>query len=380
MPGPLLRIGLIALISGCGARVDPFAADRTIARAAAGPPHLALAVGDPLLLDVAQGLLPQRPIVTPGPFGMPIEIVPAITGIHLEVRPADVCADCVDVDVTASGTARLTTALLDAPSVPWRVRAGAPIRFDVKSTSHALDIGAQWGALPVRSAVELSLLPPTVEALASGFVGGWLENALTELLREQVHLLTLDTSAVPLSSLRAIPGEVTRVDAYLSSVVEAASLETLPDPGDGWVLVVPVATAVAIARHNARGESEKKYFIEPTVIRLDGASLTAQIRIWRGGRKEHYKSVLVEGIVSIRQGDLIIEPTLADSFASTGWRGGFDTAILESKLRKWVEKGEIRVSGTLPTPAGDIRIRKIVGEGDNVVIRGTFEPRAMKSP
>lgn len=368
------------MIAGCAARVDPFADDRALVANASGPPHLTLAVGDPLLLHVVDGILPNEPIETPGPLGMPLRIQPEVVNARLRVRETDACEACVDLEVTANGTAGLSTPLLNAPAIPWRADVGAPLRLDTEQTVNGLRIEAQWGALPVRTTVELAQLPPTIEALASGFISGWLETTLTELLREPAHLVTLDTTGVPLVALKATPGDVIRVDGYIGAPVQIDSESAVPDPGDGWALVVPNETLLALARHNAMREFDKKYYIEPTVLEVDGHTLNAQIRIWRGGRKAHYKSVLVEGVVSIRDGDLWVEPTLADPFASTRWKGGLDTAILTAKLRKWVEKGEVRMDGTLKTPAGEIRLTEISGHGDALVIRGTFEPEAMKSP
>ncbi len=356
--------------------MDPFAGDRLLSSEASGPPHLSLAVGDPLLTDIANGLLPDGALETAGLLGMPLEITPEIATVHLAVTATDVCADCVDVDVTASGTASLTTSLIEAPFIPWRARAGAPIRLESEATDTGLRLQAQWGALPVRTAVELQQLPPTIEALASGFIGGWLETTLTDALRSAVHIATLDTTGVPLLSLRAVPDEVLRIDGYLSAPVEIEQPTDLPDPGNGWVLVVPNQSLLALARHNAMRDADKAYYIEPTVLEVDGSTLNAQIRIWRGGRKEHYKSVMVEGIISVRDGDIMIAPTLAETFASQRWRGGLDTAILTAKLRKWVQKGEIRLNGSLPTPAGRIRLTKVSGETDHLIIRGTFESKA----
>jgi len=370
-PHPL--IGL-AVLAACADRVDPFIADRVLTATPIGAPHLALTVGDPLLLEIASSAIPPDALLAQGPLGMPIELTPTLEDLELRVSEAGACATCVELNVQAVGRLRLHTSLFDASAIPWQATAGAPLRLESTVVDKGLRIDAQWTEIPVRSAVQLEQLPPTLEAIASGFIASWVQTTLTETLRERTPIATIDTAGLPLISLRAVPDDRVHLQAHLAVPVVVDALPTPPDPGDGWALVIPQAVAVALARHHALKDSDRSYFIEPTVIELDGSTLRAQLRVWRAGRRAHYKSILVEGIVSVREGDIFVSPTHAETYASMAWKGGLDTAILGAKLRKWVERGEIRIPAKLQTPWGHVRVQKVTGREGHVIVEGAFTP------
>jgi hypothetical protein len=339
-----------------------------------GPPHVSLRVAEALLVDIATAAIPPDPLVVQGPLGMPIEVAPTVEALQIEVVETDVCPSCVDIDVQAQGRLDLHTALLDAADVPWRAQVGAPLRVDASSGTSGLRLDAQWAATPVRSAVQIEQGSAAVEAIVSGFVTGWLQTFLTDALRDPTRIATLSLDGVPVHDVQLTPDDALHVHAHLALPVIAPQLPPAPDPEAGWVLTLPTSVALALARHHALRDSERAYFIEPTDISLDGATLNAQVRIWKAGRRAHYKSVLIEGIVSVREGDILVSPTRAETFASMAWRGGLDTAILGAKLRKWVEKGEIRLPATLQTPHGVIRVKQVLGDKGHILVRGGFSP------
>jgi len=374
---PLRRRRLIglAVLVGCSARVDPFADDRQWVPTASAPHHVALAVSPPLLSELAQSALPAEPLVAQGPLGMPIEITPVLRGLEVRVSEWDPCLTCVDLDVEAAGQLHLRSPLLDAPAIPWQAQLSAPVRLETTHADPLLEVEAQWAEVPVQTDVQLQQLSPALEAIASGFIASWVQTLLTDALREPTPIATLKNTDIPLMSLSPVPDDRIHLQAHLAIPTEVEAAPLAPEVGEGWVLATPLSVVTALARHHAMADSGRAYFIEPTVIELDGATLRAQIRVWRRGRKAHYKAVLVEGIVSVREGTVVIAPTHADTFASMNWRGGLDTAILGAKLKRWVERGEVRVPARLSTPWGEIRVKRVVGEGGQVHLYGGFTPR-----
>jgi hypothetical protein len=369
-------LAVLLTLAGCGERVDPFAADRDhdLQGQAVGPAHVSLRVGDALLLDIASAAIPPEPLLVQGPLGMPIAVTPSIEGLQLQITETEVCPRCVDVDIQAQGRLDLRTAILNASDIPWRAQVGAPLHINSDPAAEGLGLDAQWAAVPVRSTVQIEQGSATADAIVSGFVSGWLETVLTDALREPTRIATLGLDGVPFRDVRLTPDPFLHVQAHLALPVTAPDLPPPPNPENGWVLTLPTSVALAMARHHALRDSHKAYFIEPTTIDLDGATLNAQVRIWRAGRKAHYKSVRIEGIVSVREGDIILAPTHAETFASMAWRGGLDTAILGAKLRKWVEKGEIRLPATVQTPHGVIRVQQVLGENEHIRVHGDFSP------
>jgi hypothetical protein len=266
-------------------------------------------------------------------------LLPRATVTDVGFAPSAACEGCLEVRAEAAGTLQLELSTIFGPlahALTFKARALTTAALGVQEGTAESLVHVR----PVRDgawavSVDVEGAPPEVNELVSSALAERLEQALAAGLLPKLPLAEVPTDSVALlRGARARPARLPSGEAGVAveltfGVLEAGVVASGPDPGDGFVVVVPARTLLGLARAAAlRAEPMDGHVAEPLDVQLEGDRFLLELRVWRLAARPVPRDFSVSGRVVVEGGEVRVVPDRAED------RGGFTLDPLELLVRQ----------------------------------------------
>ncbi len=388
-----LPIALLALVfTGCGPKAHPLQSQRDlIAQAASRPaaegwaPMASVGVAKSLrrdLLDIGEkslkGAIPDG-LEIGAPMIGTIRVDPLKKDPKLTIRQSKACDSCIRADVTFQG--ELTLGNQKKKKLPWNADAVATFRLDTADVAEGQAVVVRPDPdAPSGIRVKMPTLPPLYEPVANGAASAELSRQLTEgKLSKPTPLLTLPTaSGIRVNGLRVKLAGQTRLDLSFATL-KHGEVGALPDPGEGFVAVLPEQTLLGLIHAGAvQQDMVKRYAAEPTSLQLSDGGFTLGLRVWKAAKKPKFRDYTVQGEIVLGPKGLAFKTGEAQA-DGPGWKGPVG-AIVNKQISKGLEDAAVRLPTQMDFELGGSTMRasvdEVVADDGVMVLRGTVSDTA----
>ncbi|MCB9681316.1 MAG: hypothetical protein H6733_07560 [Alphaproteobacteria bacterium] len=394
MPGSrgagLALAGLVAVAQvGCGGGAGQAAFDATSARLTAPvdvpeagwSPDVRVFVTSGTLRALVRAALDARGPITQGLAAGSLAFQARLDVQRLDVADrTPACPACVPLSIALLGTVQGTRFDLSATAA---VHADVDVGLDVDRDGDALVVTARL--LDVSDVgVELGGLRETAA----------LRDPLVRLARAQVlealppvQVARLDDAALPVARARAVGAEG-GVEVLVRTTSPTATPVTTPAAGPtSFTVRASAASLVGLAAREALARGPVAgVIVEPRSLAVDGDTVTAGVRTWVpvpggcGGGGTWWRDDVVTGRLTLDGPTVSLTPTGLDAAGASDDAGVLDEAARVA-ARAVLGALATRLTATVPArhtaEVGDLDVRvrliKLLGEGDDLVLRGKLD-------
>jgi hypothetical protein len=213
--------------------------------------------------------------------------------------------------------------------------------------------------------LEITGLPKQLQGAVADTIVSELSRALQVGSAEFMVSEIPDDPHLMLRGLRVRPARtaggaaVARIELGFVTL-EAGTPTALPDPSEGFVLVVPEQTLFGLARAAAlrAGPIDEKYSFEPTEVKVTGDEMTLALRIWEISPNPRSREYAVISALTLDKGELKIEPKRGEERGLGGF--AFDPVSL-------VVRGQVLSAMQDAMKIGaPVRVEQEIGDGQKV--------------
>ena len=344
--------------------------------------HAVVQIGQPLVAQIerygAKRLVREVPKQIPVdiPLMGRVVVKPGLKRPTLTLADAG-CAGCLRVDGDWSGR---MTAGKQGPldwSASTRTTLALTTRETMDGAQELVFSTAPAGTQDVN--VKMEGLSPMLSRLVSGLVSTEIERQLREgALAEPVPLLELAPTA---PHVHGVNVETKRGLAASPSFVALhhGTVSDIPDPGEGFVAVVPADTLLGLA-HTAMvwQEPVRGYAPEPVSLELrpDG-TFSLGLTMWKAKRTAPKgRDYTLNGTIALDGDSLVFE--LTDAESQSGWGGDPKAFIIDRQLSDALQGGtRYEIPAVRELQIGDetftVRATKLTVQSDQLQLFGAVD-------
>jgi hypothetical protein len=335
---------------------------------------------DRLVAEVAQSR-PIPEIAIRPPLGFEIRARPRLGAPRVGLAASPRGPWCIDVAMGWQGHLGLSLAGWSA-DVAWRSDVGATVAILGIPTPDGLLVSLEPVAREAWTVdVALEGVPAPYDRIVSHAVERQLEIGVREAgpLSAAIPLALVPLHGpVRLRGLRAWAGEDLAIDLAFSTM-SAGAVASVPDPGEGFAVVLPAATLLGLAQAALiRQGPTRAYQPEPTVLHLDGGRFELWLRVWKQGRRPRWREYVLRGTIGfLPAGGLAFHAEDVDEVARENWSTAIDPLIRGLVLRALESAADVQVPARYVQPLGDkavsFELVRIAAQDDVLTIWGVVD-------
>lgn len=303
-------------------------------------PQATVVVSETLLEELiaryakAQGPLPD---VVASAYGVDVTATPVVKPPKIDLSPSDACPTCIRVDTAWEGAITLSFGLAIGTvgaDIAWRSGVGATVTVE----GAPKESGFQLQLLPFEpetwsTDLDVAGLPAPHDLALERTLASRVQGVIHEQLSEPMVL-----ADVPQGGEVRLRGLRTKVDKGLAvdlgfSTVQAGEVPVVPDPREGFAVVLPAKTLLGVAQAAVvRHGAVEGYLAEPTAFHVDGDRFSLELKIWKQARREKWRNFLVDGQLKLERGQLSFVPDRVVQLDKQKWSSPMDPIVKKVAL------------------------------------------------
>ena len=392
----MLPVALVALL-GCPHQVTSLADEQKALAAQEGVPMPAdwsaqatVVVGQPLLqrlvsraAEAAKGVsMPD--LTTRTPLGIEVHAIPHPQTPDIALKAVTDCPYCIGADVDMRGKLDLSmTSQLGGLSgaIPWHAKLGATMRVEGQPGPKGLAIVLE----PIhRDQWTLAAGLDTSSTQIVNLFGSLLQQRLRQALVDGPLAAPMMVATVPtdqgvrLRGLRAYVHSGLAVDLGFAAL-RSGRVTSIPDPGDGFVVVMPADTVLGLVQGNLlRGEPIHGFIADPQSLTLQDGRFKLDVRVWKSAEHESWREYTLEGTLGLdEQGVIGFHPDEVSHGTHRGWITPVHPLVQGAVLAAMQKSCAVDVPGKYVQQVGDkqlvVDITRLYADEDVLTLWGKVE-------
>ncbi len=290
------------LLLACAKPVSPWEAPPSLPED--WSPHAALVLSNAQI----EALIPEREwpesLQTLLPSGIDATIWPQV---QLEERSLQGEGETLVLHEVLTGDTRI---LLENETGQLEATVGWTLVVDAQVVLQVVEGVVEARIEDLETTLEVEQLPPEIALVAQRELQSSLDKLVTKVPSFPIAELPAE-----LADFRFATQETgLAVELVFSDLDRWGEPDDLPQPTEGWALVVPEQTLLGLARRGAREQGVVDgYWTEPVGLSLDDG-FALELVMWPEKRLRRPRDLQVSGAVSLHDDQLVLEVQDAESF------------------------------------------------------------------